>query len=93
MTDEIESSAPTLLPPALVGLSIESDPPGASSLGELRASGWHSEPVKREMRRNLLLRIAAGRAVVDGVIGYDDSVLPAIEHAIIACLLYTSRCV
>jgi magnesium chelatase subunit I len=84
MTDEIESSAPTLLPPALVGLSIESDPPGASSLGELRASGWHSEPVKREMRRNLLLRIAAGRAVVDGVIGYDDSVLPAIEHAIIA---------
>lgn len=59
-------------------------PPGASTLGELRASGYRSEPVKREMRRNLLTRIAAGKRVVDGVLGYDDDVLPALENAIIA---------
>ncbi|HXY43362.1 MAG TPA: sigma 54-interacting transcriptional regulator [Acidimicrobiales bacterium] len=59
-------------------------PPGAATLGELKASGYRSEPVKREMRRNLLARIAAGRPVVDGVLGYDDDVLPALENAIIA---------
>jgi len=84
MTDLNESSDPNTLPPALVGVSLESEPPEASSLGELRSSGWRSEPVKQEMRRNLLLRIAAGEPVVDGVLGYDESVLPGIEHAIIA---------
>ena len=84
MTDVNESSDLSTLPPALVGVSLESEPPGASSLGELRSSGWRSEPVKQEMRRNLLLRIGAGRPVVEGVLGYEDSVLPAIEHAIIA---------
>jgi magnesium chelatase subunit I len=84
MTAVNDSSDRPNLPPALVGVSIESDPPAASSLGELRASEWKSEPVKHEMRRNLLLRIAAGRPVVEGVLGYEDSVLPAIEHAIIA---------
>jgi len=59
-------------------------PPGPSTLGELKASGYRSEPVKREMRRNLLVRIAEGRPVVDGVLGYDDDVLPALENAIIA---------
>ena len=59
-------------------------PPAVSSLGELRASNWVSEPVKREMRRNLLGRIAAGRPIVDGVLGYDDTVLPSLEDAVIA---------
>ncbi|MFZ0172613.1 MAG: sigma 54-interacting transcriptional regulator [Acidimicrobiales bacterium] len=59
-------------------------PPSAATLGELKASGYRSEPVKREMRRNLLARIAENRPVVDGVLGYDDDVLPALENAIIA---------
>jgi magnesium chelatase subunit I len=56
----------------------------ASTLGELRASGWRSVPVKEEIRRNVLERVSLGKPVVEGVLGYSESVLPALEHALIA---------
>ena len=62
----------------------DTSPPPASTIGELRASGYESQPVKKELRSNLLGRIAAGQPAVDGMLGYDDDVLPALEHAIIA---------
>ncbi len=55
-----------------------------STLAELRASGWMSRPVKEEVRDNVARRIAAGRPVVDGMVGYDDTVLPALENALLA---------
>ncbi len=58
--------------------------PRPTTLGALRASGWRSRTVKEEMRANLLTRLGEGTAVFPGVIGYDDSVLPAIENAILA---------
>src|SRR5580700_9375960 len=58
--------------------------PTISTLGELTASGYVSRPVKDELRANLLKRIAAREPAVAGVLGYDDDVLPALEHAIIA---------
>src|SRR6185436_2559156 len=54
------------------------------TLGELQASGWVSRPVKEEVRANAIARIAEGRAIVDGVIGYEDTVLPQLENALIA---------
>jgi magnesium chelatase subunit I len=54
------------------------------TLGELRASGWESRPVKEEVRANALARIAAGEPLVDGVIGFDDTVLPQLENALLA---------
>ncbi|MGH9170235.1 MAG: sigma 54-interacting transcriptional regulator [Acidimicrobiales bacterium] len=57
----------------------------ARTLGELRSAGYTSKPVKEELRANLLKRLAAGEPAVTGVLGYDDDVLPALEHAIIAC--------
>jgi len=54
------------------------------TLGELRAAGWTSRTVKEELRSNLLIRLAADRPIVSGIVGYDESVLPAIENAIIA---------
>ena len=54
------------------------------TLGELRASGWESRPVKEEVRANALARIAAGKPLVDGVIGFDDTVLPQLENALLA---------
>jgi magnesium chelatase subunit I len=54
------------------------------TLGELRASGWVSRPVKQEVRQNAVTRIAAGEAVVDGVVGYEDTVLPQLENALLA---------
>ena len=55
-----------------------------ATLGQLRDSGWVSVPVKEEVRRNAAAAIAAGRPVVDGVLGYDDTVLPQVEHAVLA---------
>ncbi|MDQ3945734.1 MAG: sigma 54-interacting transcriptional regulator, partial [Actinomycetota bacterium] len=54
------------------------------SLGELRRSGWVSRPVKEEVRRNAMARMAAGEPVVAGLVGYDDTVLPALENALLA---------
>jgi len=55
-----------------------------STLGELRSSGWESVPVKEEVRRNTARLVAQGRAVVHGVRGYEDTVLPQLENALLA---------
>ncbi len=54
------------------------------TLGELRASDWVSRPVKEEVRANALARIAEGKPVVEGVVGFDDTVLPQLENALLA---------
>ncbi|HEX5148944.1 MAG TPA: sigma 54-interacting transcriptional regulator [Candidatus Limnocylindrales bacterium] len=56
----------------------------ATTLGELRASDWRPRTVKEELRANLIARLASGGEVLPGVVGYDDSVVPAIENAILA---------
>ncbi len=55
-----------------------------TTIAELRDSGWRSRTVKEELRANLLERLAAGGEVLPGVVGYDDTVVPAIENAILA---------
>ena len=55
-----------------------------ATLGQLRDSGWESIPVKEEVRRNAIRRIGAGLPLVEGVIGYDDTVLPQLENALLA---------
>ena len=56
----------------------------AATLGALRESGWQSRSVKAELRANLLARLADGRGIMPGIVGYEDSVVPAIENAILA---------
>ncbi len=55
-----------------------------TTLAALRASGWNSRPVKEEVRANAARCIASGRPVVEGLVGYDDTVLPALENALLA---------
>lgn len=55
-----------------------------TTLGALRASGWTSQPIREELRRNLEARIAAGEPLSLGVQGYDDTVVPQVETAILA---------
>jgi magnesium chelatase subunit I len=61
-----------------------SESPRPTTLGELRASGWASTSVKDEVRRNAIARIAAGQPLVEGVMGYEDTVLPQLENALLA---------
>ena len=58
--------------------------PLAEQLGALKASGWQSVPVKEEIRRNAVARIAAGQPLFDGVLGYEHTVMPQLENALLA---------
>jgi magnesium chelatase subunit I len=59
-------------------------PPDITTLGRLRESGWKSIPVAEEIRRNASTRIAAGTPLVNGVLGFEDTVLPQLENAVLA---------
>jgi magnesium chelatase subunit I len=62
-----------------------SDPaPYATTIGELRASGFADRSVKDELRGNLLMRMETGRPLFPSILGYEDSVLPALERGILA---------
>ena len=63
----------------MVGLGYSADMSRPANLGDLRASGWESRPVKEEVRANAIARIAAGEAPVRGVLGYEDTVIPQLE--------------
>jgi magnesium chelatase subunit I len=54
------------------------------TLGELREHGYRSRSVKEELRANLLTRLASEEPVFPGIVGYDESVIPSIENAILA---------
>ncbi len=55
-----------------------------ATLGQLKESGWESVPVKEEVRRNAIRRIASGAPIVERVLGYEDTVLPQLENALVA---------
>jgi magnesium chelatase subunit I len=55
-----------------------------ATLGALRASGWQSVPVKEEIRRNAVARISAGEPLFEGVMGYEHTVMPQLENALLA---------
>ncbi|HEY2386690.1 MAG TPA: magnesium chelatase [Candidatus Binatia bacterium] len=56
----------------------------ARTLGELRRVGYEVVPVREEMRRNLLAALARGERLLPGIIGYDETVVPDIENAILS---------
>src|SRR5678815_5916686 len=54
------------------------------TLGALKASGHRPQTVRAEMRRNLMHRLSTGEPILPGIIGYDDTVIPEIENAVLA---------
>jgi magnesium chelatase subunit I len=61
-----------------------SAPPAPTTLGALRDSGATPRPVKAEIRANLLARLAAGEPSLPGIVGFEDTVVPEVERALIA---------
>lgn len=55
-----------------------------TSLGALRRSGFEVLPIREELRRNLMRRIADGEDLFPGLVGYEDTVLPQLENALLA---------
>ncbi len=58
--------------------------PTADTLGDLRASGHVHRGVKTELRQNLIARLAAGEPSLPGIVGFDETVVPEVERALLA---------
>ena len=55
-----------------------------SNLKELLASGWESKTVKQEIRENFLRQLAAGEELYPGIVGYENTVIPEINIALLS---------
>ena len=56
----------------------------AKTLGELKKSGVAVLSVRDEMRKNLVQYLETGKRILPGIVGYDDTVIPDIENAILS---------
>src|SRR4051812_38194136 len=63
---------------------IDSRDARPTTLGELRASGHASRSVKEEIRGNLLTALRERRPRFPGIVGFDETVLPQLERALLA---------
>ena len=54
------------------------------TIDDLRSSGYEVRPVREEIRNNLIDRIRAEEIVFPGIIGFEESVIPQLENAILA---------
>jgi magnesium chelatase subunit I len=63
-----------------------SDPPAglATTLGELRASGYRSRSVKEELRQNLIRKLEADAPKFEGIVGFEETVVPQVENALLS---------
>jgi magnesium chelatase subunit I len=62
----------------------ETTPPAITTLAELRTSGHRHRSVKAELRENLIGRLTAGQTTLPGIVGFDDTVVPEVERALLA---------
>ncbi|HNQ06836.1 MAG TPA: magnesium chelatase [Tetrasphaera sp.] len=60
------------------------DAPDIATVSQLRAAGHHARGVREELRENLLAKLAAGENPWPGLHGFDETVIPQVERAIIA---------
>jgi len=54
------------------------------TIGELRESGYEVLSIKEELRKNLIQKIRSGEELFPGIVGYEDTVIPQIENAILS---------
>jgi magnesium chelatase subunit I len=55
-----------------------------TNLRDLRGSGWKSKTVKEEMYDNFLRMLREGEELFPGIVGYDDTVIPEVNIALLA---------
>jgi magnesium chelatase subunit I len=54
------------------------------TLGQLRGQGYKAKTIKEELRDNLIVKLKAGVSPFEGIHGYEESVIPELERAILA---------
>src|SRR5260221_5632589 len=55
-----------------------------TTLGELKASGYQPKSIKEEIRQNLITKLKAKETTFPGIVGYEDSVIPDVERALLS---------
>jgi len=55
-----------------------------ATLGELKASGYKPKTIKEELRDNLITRLKSGEETFPGIIGYEETVIPDVERALLS---------
>jgi magnesium chelatase subunit I len=81
------STSPAEKPPVASGPETSRGTPVPQkphTLGELKASGYEPLSIKEEMRRNLITLIREKKPIFPGIIGYDNTVIPQVENAVIS---------
>jgi magnesium chelatase subunit I len=73
-----------VLPDRFEDLPLPANPVRPTTLKELRQSGWKPQTVKDELRDNFLAALKRGDDLFPGVIGYEDTVIPEINIAVLA---------
>jgi magnesium chelatase subunit I len=77
----IEIPAPTEKTEKTDNVSAQNRP---RTIGELKVSGYSPLPIREEMRRNLIALIKARKPIFNGIIGYDNTVIPQVENAVLS---------
>lgn len=54
------------------------------TLGELKSSGYKPKSIKEEVRQNLISKLQQNENVFNGILGYEDSVIPDVERALLS---------
>src|SRR3954464_12802375 len=54
------------------------------TLGALRASGYQPKSIKEELRQNLITKLKIKEPTFNGIIGYEDTVIPDVERALLS---------
>ncbi|HEX8356425.1 MAG TPA: magnesium chelatase, partial [Segetibacter sp.] len=54
------------------------------TLGDLKKSGYKHRPIKEEIRENLITKIKAKENTFPGIVGYEDTVIPDTERALLS---------
>jgi magnesium chelatase subunit I len=55
-----------------------------NTLGKLKKAGYKSKSIKEEMRENLEVKLKEGKLIFENIIGYENSVVPQLERAILS---------
>ena len=63
------------------GFAVTAQP---ATVGELKASGYRSRTVREEIRANLISRLESGEPLFPEIHGYEDTVVPALQNALLA---------
>src|SRR5258705_9499224 len=76
------NETPSTPQPGPDSMSAKNDRP--QTLGQLMAQGYRPRSVKEELRDNLIAKIKAGTELFPGIVGYDKTVIPQLENAILS---------